>query len=344
MEHLTAETTERMQALIQGFPAQRMMVIGDLVLDQFVYGVSSRISREAPVLILRHSHTENAPGGAGNAAANLKALGAEVWLVGFIGPDENGRLLTEILSRYGISSGGIFPVIGAQTTTKSRIMGGLPHSSAQQIVRIDHEFAGRLGGVREAEILEYLSHHLPKCTGVIISDYGYGAITAAIRDFAVEFCREQRIPLIVDSRFRLRWFQGVTAITPNITEVEEAFGIRFENQLEAIEPVAREIMDRQRLQALLVTRGKYGMLLYEPSGTLCNIPVFGSDQVADVTGAGDTVIAAFSLALSAHAGFADAARLSNFAGGLVVMKHGTATVSATELLEAVRSTLPPCTK
>ncbi len=336
-EPLSRNTLRRMQELVRTFGKQQILVIGDMVLDQFVYGVSSRISREAPVLILRHARTENAPGGAGNAAANLHALGARVLPVGVLGNDGNGQSLRQILEERGIGCQGLFDVPGARTTTKSRIMGGLPHSPAQQIVRLDHEFDAEAAQAREPEIRQYLSQHLPDCSGVVISDYGYGAVSRAVRDLVIRTASRNKIPVVVDSRFRLPWFRGVTALTPNITEVEEACHCRLDNQLDELRKKAAEIMARQKLQALLVTRGKYGMILYEASGAEWNIPVFGTDQVADVTGAGDTVIAAFSLGLAAGADFIDAARLSNLAGGIVVMKKGTATASREEIRTALLS-------
>lgn len=341
MKPLEVETIAAMRFCLDSFARLRILVVGDMVLDQFLIGVSSRVSREAPVLILRHSHTENVPGGAGNAAANLRALGAEVIPAGLIGTDENGDLLLQDLERRGIRTDGLQRIDGAQTTTKTRIMGGLPHSPAQQIVRIDREFHTPLRPEQENSLLHFIEHHLGECHGVLLSDYGYNTVTSSVCDSIRALCRQQSIPIVTDSRFRLRWFHDITALTPNITEVEEACGIRFGQDLEALRRTATEMIRDQRLEALLVTRGKFGMILYDKEGNIDEIPVYGTDQVADVTGAGDTVISAFTLALSAGATLGQAARLSNFAGGIVVMKHGTATVSAEELWEAIRLAGPP---
>jgi D-glycero-beta-D-manno-heptose-7-phosphate kinase len=340
MKPLSAETIASMRSLLDAFSRLRILVVGDMVLDQFVVGVSSRVSREAPVLILRHSHTENVPGGAGNAAANLRALGAEVIPAGLIGTDDNGALLAKDLERRGIYTQGLLPINGAQTTTKSRIMGGLPHSPAQQIVRIDREFNASLNADQEKSFLDFIERQLEECHGALLSDYGYNAVTTAVCNSVRNICRRRQIPVVTDSRFRLCWFHDLTALTPNITEVEEAYGVRFGTDLEALRKVAADIILRQRLEALLVTRGKFGMILYDKQGNVEEIPVYGTDQVADVTGAGDTVISTFTLALAAGACLADAARMSNFAGGIVVMKHGTATVSIAELWTAIRATGP----
>lgn len=327
--------SENLGKIVKSFQNQKILVVGDLVLDQFLYGEIARISREAPVIILRHKHTTNAPGGGGNASRNLKTLGAGVVPIGAIANDESGKTLLQLFHESQIPTEGLLKLSGSPTPTKTRIMGGLAHSSPQQIVRVDRDNTGELSSRDQKRICESIEIHIEGCSGAIISDYGYGVVTESVVDSLREHCLERNIPIVVDSRFRLRWFHNITAITPNITEVEESFAKKLDGDPEGLEKCAADIVQEQSLKALLVTRGKFGMSLLEKGHAMKHIPVYGSDQVADVTGAGDTVIATFTLALASGASFLQAARLSNFAGGIVVMKRGTATVSQVELQRSV---------
>ena len=328
--------TTGLEKILHEFRHKKILVVGDMVLDQFLYGEIARVSREAPVLILRHTRTECTAGSGGNAAMNLRSLGAEVVPIGLVARDVSGRRLEGLFRNAGIATTGLVHSKLRQTTTKTRIMGGLAHSSAQQMVRVDEENEGPISSKLQRAIIGKIQEHLPGCHAVVISDYGYGVIGSAVMERLVRASRARAIPLVVDSRFRMHQFHHVSAITPNVTEVEEAYDCRLDNDLAAIEAKTREIVASQSLEALLVTRGKFGMSLLVRGQKMQHIPIFGSDQVADVTGAGDTVIAAFTLSLAAGAGYLDAARLSNYAGGLVVMKRGTATVSLAELHQAIR--------
>jgi D-glycero-beta-D-manno-heptose-7-phosphate kinase len=323
-------------ALVRSFPRRRVVVLGDLVADEFIYGEIARVSREAPVLILKKRERQIVPGGGANAANNLADLGAQVAVAGAVGQDETGEALLRYFRQKGISTRLILRARGYQTPTKSRILGGLTHWQRQQIVRVDREPAEPLRKALRRQLSRWVKALLPKASALLISDYGYGA--AGPEEVAsLGHAARQALPLTLDSRYRLLSYRKVTTATPNEPEIEEAFGRTIGNNLELLYALGRRAMRRLSLEALLVTRGRDGMALFEPRQKPRHIPIFGSGQVADVTGAGDTVIAAYTLALGAGASFYQAAQLANIAGGLVVMKRGTATVTNRELAEAIRN-------
>ena len=327
---------ERLTAIVRLFPQRKIVVVGDLVADQFLYGQISRVSREAPVLILRYERTETVPGGAANCAANLAALGGRASLIGFVGEDEAGRALLDKLCGVGVECKGLAFIPGGRTTTKVRILAGQVHSTRQQVIRIDYESESPIEESLRHQLRERLREELAGADAVIISDYNYGVADAETIAVVREVARTRAIPLLVDSRFNLARFTGFTSATPNEDEVEQL----LERKLADADEVTRagiELRERLNYQALLITRGSRGMALFVPKAPTVHIPIFGSDEIADVTGAGDTVMATMTLALAAGASFEAAARLANYAGGLVVMKRGTATVSAAELREAIRS-------
>jgi rfaE bifunctional protein kinase chain/domain len=292
----------------------------------------SRVSREAPVLILEYDTTEIVPGGAGNAASNVAALGGRVTLVGAAGRDEAGNRLLEALQERAVRLDIARPK-GVATPVKTRILAGGVHSVKQQIVRIDRQGGGAATPAVIRDIVARAKRAARKADAIIASDYGSGLVTAR----AIARIRPKKAQLFVDSRYRLLDFRGMTACTPNESEVESLLGVRIEDDGKVLEKAGRTLLRKTGAEAMLVTRGSRGMALFEPRSPTVRVPIFGSDEVADVTGAGDTVIATFALARAAGATFEEAARLANFAGGLVVMKRGTATVSAAELRSAVRS-------
>ena len=310
------------------------MVLGDLMADQFVYGEISRVSREAPVLILRHERTETVPGGAANCAANLASRAARAGLVGTDGDDAAGRALLERLGEVGVDCAGVAVLPGAQTTTKVRLLAGHAHSMRQQVIRMDYEGAQPAGGGDAARIAGRLRLACADAEAVVVSDYNYGvAGAAAVEVVRASFAGEGR-PVLVDSRFRLPEFAGFTSATPNEDEVEHVAGRRLETR-EALEEAGRELRERLRMKALLITRGSRGMMLVEEGAAPVHMEAVGAREAVDVTGAGDTVIAAYALALASGASYRDAARLANHAGGIVVMKRGTACVRLEELLASV---------
>ncbi len=324
-------------ALVERFPRQRVIMLGDLVADQSVYGEITRVSREAPVLILKEREKEILPGGGANAANNLAALGAQVTLVGVVGDDESGHALLEYFRERHISTRSIARVRGYLTPTKTRILGGLSHWQRQQIVRIDREPAQPLASPVRHDVTRTAAGLLKSSSAVLVADYGYSTTDADQAESLRRHMRGHHIPITIDSRYDLSAYKNLTAATPNEPELEAVFGQTIGNDLERLHSLGRKFLHRQGLQALLVTRGRDGMVLFEPRRPPRHLPVFGSDQAVDVTGAGDTVIATFTLALAAGGSFLEAAFIANCAGGLVVMKRGTATVSRSEITEAIRN-------
>lgn len=314
----------RLTHLLKQFKGLRVAVLGDFVADVFIYGEISRISREAPVLILNQRETQLVPGGGANAVYNLHALGATPLPVGIVGNDPDGLQLVQFFRKLGIDTRGIRVDKSWKTPTKTRILAGAVHSQRQQIVRLDS--GGPLHRVRK------LGSKLPACDALIVSDYGYGTITPEL----VSRIRHNGIPATIDSRFAIKRFTGMTAATPNESEVETALEIHIGNDAGKLEWAGRTLLRKLKHQAIVITRGKDGMALFERGKKTEHIPVHGSDEIADVTGAGDTVIATFTLALAAGATYSEAARLANYAGGIVVMKHGTRPVLYRELLHAVQ--------
>jgi len=326
----------RLLALVDAFAGRRLAVAGDFVLDRFIYGHPKRVSREAPVLILQYWKEENLPGGAGNTAANVRALGGVPVPVGATGADEAGRAVRDALRRAGIATEGIVEVAGYRTPTKTRLLGGAPHGIKQQIVRYDVDDALPPGAADAPESAARLRAAAAGAQGAILSDYGYGAVSPA----AVPVLRAALPPgarVCVDSRHRLADYAGVDAATPNEEELEESSGAPLDDSDERLDAAGSALRRRMRCATLLVTRGSRGMALFEEDGGPRRIPVHGTDQVADVTGAGDTVLATFSLALASGASPLEAALLANFAGGVVVMKMGTAVAHPEELKAAVES-------
>jgi D-glycero-beta-D-manno-heptose-7-phosphate kinase len=331
--------TRRLLQLIDAFTGIRTLVFGDLIVDEFIYGDIARVSREAPVLILNYDSTEIVPGGAGNAASNVAALGGAAVAVGLTGRDETGsRLLDAMRSHVDVRS--VVSARGLRTPTKTRILAGGIHSAKQQVVRIDRAAGDGLRDTDRAAVAARLLKAAARCDALLVSDYGSGIVTPALVAQAQKSLRRRRgqpPPVLVDSRYALLRFRGMTTCTPNESEVEQLFGVRIGESTRVLERAGRELLRRTRASAVLITRGSRGMALFEPGVPTVHIPIVGSDQIADVTGAGDTVIATMTLALAAGARFLEAAHLANYAGGLVVMKRGTATVSADELRQAVMS-------
>jgi len=331
--------TDRLTKIVQSFPRVTVTVLGDMVADEFVFGEISRVSREAPVLILRHRERTVLPGGGANAVNNLADLGVNVLPVGIVGNDEPGRLLLRSFRHKRIPVTGILRDKNYPTVTKTRILAGMPHTWRQQVVRLDREPDTDLALHARRELALAAKQYLRASDTLLVSDYGYGAaspeIVAAARD-------KSSVPIVLDSRHRMMEFSGITAATPNEPEVEEALRTRIRDW-DTLCSAGAQIISRMKLQSLIITRGRDGMVAFSGKHKPTDIPISGSDQVTDVTGAGDTVIATFTAALAGGATAEEAAHLANYAGGIVVMKRGTATVSQQELLEAIQKA-PPQTR
>ncbi len=325
-------------ALVGGLGGHRVAVIGDVVADEFVYGRVARVSREAPVLILEYDSTQILAGAGGNAANNVAALGGLVNLATVVGTDEPGRRVLAALHRH-VDRRHVVRAPRATTPVKTRILAGGVHSAKQQVVRIDRGVGSPVGDAQRRAFEQRARRACARVDAVLVSDYGSGLVTprlvAALRSSLRDAGRST--PVLVDTRHGLLRYRGLTACTPNQSEVEQALGVHIGDDLRALERAGRAVLERTRHRAVLVTRGGRGMALFEPRTPTVHIPIFGSDEIADVTGAGDTVMATMTLALAAGASFESAARLANVAGGLVVMKRGTATVSASELRAAIRA-------
>lgn len=328
------EETPHLRSVIDRFSRRTVIVIGDLITDEYLFGKPARISREAPVLILRFTEREVRLGGGANAAHNAHALGARVFPVGAIGRDGAGEELVTLFRAAGIPTDGVITEADRITPVKTRIMAGGYQATRQQIVRLDREPTGDLQPITEDAILARLSALGAHADALIVSDYGYGTVTPRVFERVKTIARRANAIVCVDSRYQLPRFAGVTAATPNEAELERLTGMPVDDE-RAVEKAGRQLLERLDTRMLLVTRGSEGMALLERDGATTFIPIHGTDEIADVTGAGDTVISAFTLALACGASPIGAATLANVAGGIVVMKRGTATVATAELKHAL---------
>lgn len=340
----------------------RVVVLGDLIADEYVYGNTSRVSREAPVLILTFDRDQVVPGGAGNAAHNLRTLGADVRPVGVVGRDAMGRALLEFFEMWRISRDGVVVAPDRPTTTKTRIMAGDFHTARQQVIRVDREAAAPLPAAVRARLGMALRRAAAKADGFLISDYGYGAADPSLARPALASARRRGTPSVADSRYRLPEFLGASVVTPNESEIPieagRAQGPPLRTTIPGTSPgssyavrattpgslpgsgyevradllrVGRRLLGRLGARGVLITRGRDGMLGVERGGAAWRLPIVGSAEAVDVTGAGDTVAAAVTLALAAGGTLVEAAGLATYAASLKVQKRGTAAVSAAEV-------------
>ena len=315
---------------IERFKEKRICVVGDVIADIYIYGKPHKLSREAPVLVIKYEEERVYPGSAGNTINNLLALGAYVFPVTCVGKDAAGdRLIEHFSARDRIDLEGLIRYEG-RTVTKTRILAGDTYTSKQQVIRVDREAERPIPDAVRAALKERLRSIIPRVDAIVLSDYEYGLIDREIIGLAAE-CARDRI-VVGDSRYNLKDFKGITLITPNESEAYALAGLPGSRD---IDEVGSRIMAFMEVRALLITRGNKGMSLFLPDGQVRHMPIYGGDEIADVTGAGDTVAAAVTLALASGADFYDAARIANYAGGIVVMKRGTAVVSSDELRKVV---------
>lgn len=294
---------------LSGMQGRDILIIGDMVADIYLDGRISRISREAPVLVLEQAGEKVVAGGAANVVNNIATLGGKVHAVGLVGRDKSADGLREILAANGADVRGLIADDSRPTISKTRIIAGGRATVSQQIVRIDRESKAPMAPAIEAELRAYIKSILPTVEGVVISDYGSGTVTEGLQSLLIDYCQTKGIPSIVDSRYAVRRFYGIGYVKQNDAEIAAAKGV-------------------------LVTRGELGMVLVE-HGAVHEIPVSDKSEVFDVSGAGDTCVAAVILALAAGIAPATAARLSNIASGIAVRKLGTSTVSVRELAEVI---------
>jgi rfaE bifunctional protein kinase chain/domain len=315
--------------LIDGldFSGCRVLLLGDLVLDRSVFGTTRRVSREAPIPVVQYAGEESAPGGAANVAANLSSLGAQVTVAGLVGDDERGAELIDCLHRLGAQTDLTRSVAGRPTTVKTRVFAGGAGTVRQQVLRLDHEPPS----TPDSSLLSALAAQVVEAAAdfdaVVLSDYGYGAVDASLS------ARIDSVPVIVDSRMQLRHFRAAHTLKPNLSELEHSAGRDLLSHHD-IETAAEELRVGSQAGAVLVTLGRDGMLLCEAQ-QMRRVPVFGDDEIADVTGAGDSVLAAFALALGSGMDRFDAARVATVAGAVAVNHHGTHAVRTAELQAAL---------
>jgi rfaE bifunctional protein kinase chain/domain len=319
------------QNIQKTFPQKCVVIVGDLVADQFLNGTISRVSREAPVFILRHEQTATLPGAAANAAANVASLGGRPLLIGLVGRDANGDLLLNKLTEAGIDTASIVSDDSLSTTTKVRVLAGQHYAARQQVIRIDYENATPIADDLKEKLRQNLIAAAADAHAIVVSDYNCGTVSAELFETAKTLANKKGIPLIVDSRYRLSDLTGASTATPNREEVEQILGKNFTAD------DCAQLRERLNYEALLVTNGNEGMLLVEKDRPPLVIEAVGSKEPVDVTGAGDTVIAAYALGLASGLGYADAANVANHAGGIAVMKKGTAAVDLTELCISLAS-------
>jgi D-glycero-beta-D-manno-heptose-7-phosphate kinase len=335
-----APTRESLLAVVDRFRRKSIAVIGDLVLDEYWVGRSSRISREAPVLILEHEGDRHVPGGAANAAMNVRSLGGVPLVVGRLGSDAAGLALRKALRASGLGTSWLSRNGSGSTIVKTRILAGSSHAGRQQIVRLDRGHTEALTRADERKLAHAARQAVRRAAAVLLSDYGYGVLSPSVRRAAIQDARRAGVPVVVDSRYDLRSYRGATLLTPNEHEVLEALHLP---SLKA--PVLRRagesLVNDGGAQAVWITRGSDGMLLFERGNRPRGLSIVGSSDVADVTGAGDAVSATAALALASGASQLEAAMLATYAASVVVMKRGTATVSKEELEEAIRTHAPP---
>lgn len=323
--------------LVDNFSQTKIAVWGDFILDEYLYGNTRRISREAPVLILTYKSKELSLGGAGNSILNLKALGATPLPIGVVGSDKTGEKVIQIVKQKGISTECLFKERNYKTPIKTRILAGEESTRKQQILRIDKEGKVPDSDKIKQKLQKILKDVLSQINALLISDYNYFTVKEPIFNQILPGFKKTKIPVTLDSRFRLLNFKGITVASPNEPEVEWALKIEINDNIQVIKQAGKNLLKKTEANAMLITRGSKGMILFEKNKPPLSIPIHGTTDIVDVTGAGDTVISVFTLALACGATFKEASLLANYAGGLVVMKKGTATLSSQELKEAIVS-------
>lgn len=322
---------------IERFPQRKIVVVGDFVADEYQAGDISRVSREAPVLILRHRETQLFPGGCANAVNNLAELNARVLPVSAVGDDAAGDALIEYFRTKRVNVSGIVRARGWNTPVKTRFLAGWAHTVRQQVLRVDREPSGPPPEEARKKLQKKLREFVRSADALAVCDYGFGVAWPEMVKATLSAPKAKLVSTL-DARRGLTAYAGVgiNSATPNEPELEALHHTVIGQNREELERCGRKTLTEMKLSALLVTRGRDGMALFEPGKSTAYIAIRGSDQAVDVTGAGDTVLAAYTLALAAGATPLEAAHIANIAGGLVVMKRGTATVRREELLDAMR--------
>lgn len=328
---LDANTLAR---VAQSFASTRVLVLGDVIADEFLTGQVGRISREAPVLILYHQKTDVVPGGAANAAANMASLGGQISVIGLFGDDPSGQTLGASMGERGIDTTGIIIDPSRPTTTKTRISACSQQSVTQQIVRVDRESREPISAEIEAEVIRRLEEQIPQVDGILVSEYGNGLFTPKVIETVLRLAKQHGKLLAVDAQCDLRLFQGATVLTPNQPEAENVVGFAITDE-KTLREAGRILLTETGAQCVLITRGANGIALFEANGDLHQIPAFNRTEVFDVTGAGDTVVGTLTLALAGGATPLEATLLANFAASIVVRRFGTSVTTVAEMSQTL---------
>lgn len=328
---------QRLLTLIDAFSKKRVLVIGDVVADEYLMGRPTRISREAPVLILELDEERIVPGGATNVGVNARSLGAEVFLTGVVGDDQPGQRLRAAIRDLGMQQEGLVTDPTRPTSTKTRIMAGSPQLVQQHIVRIDRVDTSDIREPGKQQIIKYIQRVLPSMDAIVLSDYENGVISPDIIATCIPLARQLNKIIVVDSHGSLFRFQGVTALTPNQPEAELTLKTTITTQ-EQLNEAGQRLLDKSHAQSVLITRGSEGMSLFEEGQTPLHLPIHRiprASEIVDTNGAGDTVAATFTLALTAGATMAEAAYLANAAAALVVRRLGCASNTPQDLMSVL---------
>ncbi len=332
MDTLRRTPANRLLELVELFPKTRVLVVGDFILDEYIWGNVSRISPEAPVPVVNVKRESFLPGGSLNVANNIRTLGGSVFPCGVLGRDIEGRLLVRGMRKLGIDTGGVIIDRARPTTIKTRV---IAHS--QQVVRVDREKAQPISKVDAKKIIQFVQKKIKETDAVIMEDYGKGVIEPFLLTPLMKLIKKFRKPVLVDPKEKhFPLYQGVTSLTPNRSEAYGAYGANLNGREVKLEEVGRGLLKRLGSKSILVTLGEEGMALFEKNRATFRIPTMAR-EVYDVSGAGDTVIAVFALGIAAGATLREAAVLANLAAGIVVGKLGTATIEPAELKQAIAS-------
>ena len=324
---------ERFIELLDRFATKRVLVVGDFLLDEYLIGDTKRVSREAPVVVIDYRRSVFHPGGAANAVQNVTALGAGALACGLVGEDDHGRILRDMLEQSGADTSALVKTAEIATAVKTRILAGELHAQRQQVARIDRSYRVAPASPAVEEVGRVVERGLPNADVVLVSDYGMGIVPGPVSASLIAAARKRRTPVVVDSRFELASFVGASVGTPNEVELFDAMNVTKKQKPDLV-AVARRAIEVTGLEGLVVTRGNQGMLVCDAKGLVEYTGIVGSSDVADVTGAGDTVSAVVALSLASGASLVEASEMATYAASIVVMKRGTATPSRDEIIAA----------
>ncbi len=324
---------DRFIELLDRFTTKRVLVVGDFLLDEYLVGDTKRVSREAPIVVIDYRGSVFHPGGAANAVQNVTALRASARACGLVGEDAYGKTLVEILGKRGADTSGLVATAEISTAVKTRILAGDLHAQRQQVARIDRSYRVAPSSRAVQEVGRLVAQGLAEADVVLVSDYGMGIVPGSLGTSLIAAARKRRVPVVVDSRFELASYIGASVATPNEVELFDAMSVT-KTQKPDVVAVAKRAIEETRLDGLVVTRGSQGMLVCDSRGLVEYVGIVGTRDVADVTGAGDTVSAVVALSISSGASLVEAAEMATYAASIVVMKRGTATLSREELIAA----------